>query len=164
MGGHVTTMKSKKKKSKPVPKGYDSRLEYDLHKNELKNWVYHPSEKIEYVSRHKYEPDFTGKICMEQDCSCDDSRHCPSSKEVVLEVKGRFRTRQEATKYIFVQEALTAQDGNKEVVFVFQDATKPMPFASKRKDGTKQTHGEWADKNGFKYECCKKGLGKWLNT
>lgn len=134
-----------KKKKKEIPKGYDSRLEYDLHKNELKKWEYHPTERIQYVTPSSYEPDFKGET---------------SSKTILVEVKGRFRTRQEATKYIHIREALEQEAKQKELIFIFQDSNKPMPFAKKRKDGTKQTMGEWADKNNFKYVCLKKGFPK----
>jgi len=148
-------MKNKKKKKK-IPKGYDSRLEYDLHKHELKGWNYHPRERITYEVPSTYEPDFVTEI---------------NGKEILVEVKGRFRTRQEATKYIHVREALKqkprtispSKQKEKALIFLFQDADKPMPGAQRRKDGTKQTHGEWAGKNGFVYYCLKKGLPKqWL--
>lgn len=157
----------RKKKKKIMPKGYDSRLEYDLHKNELKNFSYHPEEKITYVTTSTYEPDFTTEICMEQDCKCTQRRRCGRTKEILVEVKGRFRERKEASKYIHIRESLKAKQSiskkETEIIFIFQDADKPMPFAGKRKDGTKQTHGEWAEKNGFKYACVKRGLSKtWL--
>ncbi len=163
---------STKRKKKTIPKGYDSRLEYDLHKNELKGLTYHPEERIHYVTTHSYEPDFTTEICLSKDCSCTQRRRCGSSKTILVEVKGRFRERKEASKYIDIRRSLEEQyeaDCNwgegkeKEVIFLFQDASKPMPFAQKRKDGTKQTHREWAEKNKFRYYCLKKGLPKtWL--
>tara|TARA_Y100000589_G_scaffold316554_1_gene341435 strand:+ start:609 stop:1055 length:447 start_codon:yes stop_codon:yes gene_type:complete len=143
----------RKRKSKTkVPVGYDSKLECDLHKNELKNLTYHPEEKISYVTKHTYEPDFLAEIPVQQG----------QNKTVLIEVKGRFRERKEASKYISIRESF-AQDEEKELIFLFQDADKPMPFAQRRKDGTKQTHGEWAAKNGFRFYCLKKGLPKkWL--
>lgn len=136
-------MKNKKKKP---PKGYDSRLEYDLHTKELKDWEYHPKEKIEYVVPSTYEPDFY----------CETSSGC-----ILVEVKGHFRTRDEASKYVHIRNSLeeqgypSKQKEKAEIVFIFQDSNKPMPFVKRRKDGTKQTHGEWASKNGFRYQCCK---------
>lgn len=174
MAGKSTPRKKKNKQA--VPAGYDSRLEYDLHKNKLKGWSYHPEERIIYEVPSTYEPDFVTEICLEKNCKCTERRRCGRSKEVLVEVKGRFRTRQEATKYIYIREALKQDKGQvspseqkeghvKELVFLFQDADKPMPFAKKRKDGTKQTHGQWAEKNGFTYHCLKKGLPeKWLST
>lgn len=136
---------SRTKKKIKVPKGYDSKLEYDLHKQELKKWRYHPDETIQYVVPASYEADFI----LEK-----------RSVVYLLEVKGRFRERREASKYIHVRKALqeTGYKGKTaELIFLFQDSRKPMPFAKKRKDGTKQTHGEWAEKNGFRYDCLAKG-------
>lgn len=153
---------SRRKKKTKVPVGYDSKLEYDLHKNELKNLTYHPEERIQYVTTHSYEPDFTTEICLDKDCSCTKGRRCTRTKTILVEVKGRFRERKEASKYISIRESFK-QDEEKELIFLFQDADKPMPFAQRRKDGTKQTHGEWAAKNGFRFYCLKKGLPKkWL--
>nr|BDD44084.1 hypothetical protein 8 [Gammaproteobacteria bacterium] len=167
----------KKTKKKIIPKGYDSRLEYDLHKQEMKGWGYHPEERITYEVPHTYEPDFTAEICtrhadLYSKCRCGGKR-----KEILVEVKGRFRERKEATKYVYVREALAEKnrqncfkkqehkESEKELIFLFQDADKPMPFAQRRKNGTKQTHGEWAEKNGFRFFCLKKGLPKqWLKT
>lgn len=130
-------------KKKAVPAGYDSALEHQLHNKELKGWEYHPTERISYVVPSTYEPDFKGKI---------------GSKTILVEVKGRFRTREEASKYIHIRQSLDQE--KEELIFIFQDANKPMPFVKKRKDGTKQTHGEWAQKNGFVFYCLKKGLPK----
>jgi len=127
------------KKRKATPKGYDSGLEYDLHKGMLKAWSHH-SHKISYVSRHKYEPDFVRTI---------------GDKVLYVEVKGRFRDNAEAQKYPFIREGLKE---NEELIFIFQDAEKPMPFSKKRKDGTKYSHRQWAEKNNFRYYCCKLGL------
>ena len=38
---------------------------------------------------------------------------------------------------------------NVELVFLFQKPFSPMPGARVRRDGTKRTHAEWADKNNF---------------
>ena len=38
-----------------------------------------------------------------------------------------------------------------ELVFLFQKPFSPMPGATKRKDGTKRTHAEWAETNGFRW-------------
>ena len=118
-------------KKKP-PKGYDSWLEHDLHKQELKGCKFHPC-KLKYVQKKHYEPDFVyhnGKFT------------------VYIEVKGRFRTSGEARKYVDV--ALGLQK-NEELVFVFSDPKKPMPNAKARRDGSKRTHGEWAADYGFRF-------------
>ena len=38
-----------------------------------------------------------------------------------------------------------------ELVFLFAKPEAPMPGAKIRKDGTKRTHAEWAEKNGFRW-------------
>ena len=40
---------------------------------------------------------------------------------------------------------------SKELVFVFANPSAPMPRAKKRKDGTKRSHAEWAEANGFRW-------------
>lgn len=156
----ATKSTRKRKTKKVVPKGYDSILEYDLHRNQLKGCTYHPEERIQYEIPHSYEPDFVAQVCSKHGAGNLKRRCCSSCKEILVEVKGRFRTSQEARKYRFVREALKE---NQEVIFLFQDSSKPMPFAGRRKDGTKQTHGEWAERNGFRYYCLKKGLpDAWL--
>lgn len=168
MATKSTPKRKTKKKKKVVPAGYDSRLEYDLHKNELKHFNYHPEERIVYEIPSTYEPDFVTKICMEKDCNNPECRCGGRSKTILVEVKGRFRERREATKYIYIRESLKSSEQKetseeKELIFLFQDADKPMPFAQRRKDGTKQSHGEWAEKNNFRFYCLKKGLpDQWL--
>ena len=154
------TRKIKKKTKRKVPAGYDSALEYDLHNKELKQWEYHPTERVNYVVPSSYEPDFKAQVCSTNGLGCTECRCRCVHQEILLEVKGRFRTREEASKYIHIRQALKE---NQEIIFLFQDANKPMPFVRKRKDGTKQTHGEWAEKNGFRFKCLRKGLPKkWL--
>lgn len=151
----MVTTRSRKKKNLKVPTGYDSRLEYDLHNNELKGCAYHPREKVNYAVPSTYEPDFVTEVSKEPSST--------GSKTILIEVKGRFRTSTEARKYIYVRESINKEQEEKELIFLFQDAAKPMPFVRKRKDGTKQSHGDWADKNGFRYYCLKTGLPEtWL--
>lgn len=54
----------------------------------------------------------------------------------------------EAQKYKWIKESLPPQS---ELVFVFEDPTKAIHFQKKRKDGTRMTHGEWAEKQGFRW-------------
>lgn len=115
-----------KRKKKPV--GYDSKFEKELHQGPLKHCQYHEGPKIDYVVSSHYEPDFT-------------------YGDYIIEAKGRFRDRKEAAKYIAVRQQLIFQ----ELVFVFYNPKTPMPGAQKRKNGTKLTHAEWADINGFRW-------------
>ena len=110
---------------------YDSKFEEALHKGPLKNYEHHP-DTIEYVipaRSARYTPDFQRK------------------KGHVIEAKGRFRTTAEARKYIWVRDS----NPGLEIEFVFENPDCPMPGARRRKDGTKLTHKEWAESNGFKW-------------
>ena len=118
------------KRPKGLPKGYDSKLEYDLHQNELQEYDHHP-EKLNYWIEHTYEPDFVH----------------PDDPYTLIEVKGRFRDSTEASKYKWVRDT----NPDYKLVFIFENPDTPMPFAKKRKDGTKLTHGEWATKNNFEW-------------
>ena len=113
-----------------VPKGYDSLWEVTLHETVLQNWKHH-FDTIDYIVRHKYEPDFVKEI---------------KGKTILLEAKGRFWDYAEYSKYIHIRTALPK---NYELVFLFQKPFSPMPQAKKRKDGTKRTHAEWAETNNF---------------
>ena len=119
-------------KEKGVPKGYDSKWEYKLHQGILSTWEHHEG-LIRYTIPHKYYPDFV-KI--------------NDSKVTYLEAKGRFWDHAEYSKYKWIQEILPE---GFELIFLFQKPYAPMPQAKKRKDGTKRTHAEWAEKNNFKW-------------
>ena len=120
-------------KRKVKPKGgYDSWFEHDLHKQQLKACKHH-SHKLAYIQKKTYEPDFV---------------YHDGKKVIYIEVKGRFRTSGEARKYVDVKAGLKK---NEELVFIFSDPRKPMPNAKARKDGTKRTHGDWADHHQFKH-------------
>lgn len=117
---------------KDVPKGYDSKWEYNLHNSVLKNWKHH-TDKINYTVEHTYEPDFTKTI---------------NDIEYLLEAKGRFWDYNEYNKYVWIRKTLKP---NQELIFLFSSPTSPMPQAKRRKDGTKRSHAEWAEKNNFKW-------------
>ncbi|QUE30164.1 endonuclease [Vibrio phage vB_ValP_IME234] len=114
----------------------DSVWEADLRDKVLTGGVFQGA-KIPYNIPHNYTPDFV-------------------FGNTLIETKGRFRDSAEAAKYKHIRDAITA-DG-KELVFIFYKASTPMPHAKTRKDGTKQTHGEWAERNGFRYFECNKDL------
>lgn len=117
---------------KDLPKGYDSKWEYDLHQEELQHWEHHKGI-IEYSIPHKYHPDFIRII---------------NNKVIYLEAKGRFWDYQEYNKYKWIKENLPDEC---ELVFLFSSPYSPMPQAKVRKNGTKRTHAEWAEKNGFRW-------------
>jgi len=118
------------KKGKP-PKGYDSWFEHQLHTEVLTDCKYH-GELVHYTQQKMYEPDF--------------EFHTKFGK-IYIEAKGRFRDSEEARKYLDIRQALDVD----ELVFLFYDPTTPMPRARRRKDGTKFTMAEWANKNDFRY-------------
>jgi hypothetical protein len=112
---------------------YDSKFERDLHAGVLSSCEFHPEERIEYVTKHKYSPDF---------------KYTAGDITYLIESKGRFAESHEATKYIRIRECLPERY---ELVFLFQTPSLPMPRAKKRKDGSIATHASWADKNGFRW-------------
>ena len=115
-----------------VPKGYDSAWEFDMHQTILKDWKHH-WDVVNYVVKHKYEPDFVKKI---------------EGKTILLEAKGRFWDYQEYNKYVWIRKSLQP---NQELIFLFSSPSSPMPQAKRRKDGTKRSHAEWAEANDFKW-------------
>lgn len=138
-------------KDKSLPKGYDSKLEYRLHQTALSETQFHPPKEdvVSYSITHTYTADFIFQY---------------QGKMYVVETKGRMRDASEMAKYKFVREHLTDWHVFKkskckeiELIFIFEKASTPTPFAKKRKDGTKQTHGEWASKNGFRWLCEHRG-------
>lgn len=96
--------------------------------------IKHHPDRVTYTQTKTYEPDF---VFANQ-----------YGFVTYVEAKGRFRDNEEARKYTDVRNALTQGE---ELIFVFMKPETPMPFAKKRKDGTKYTHAEWADKNGFRW-------------
>jgi len=119
-----------KKKEKGLPKGYDSKLEFELHNGPLKGYNHHP-DKLTYKIEHVYEPDFVD----------------PEEPHILIEVKGRCRDRAELMKYVHIQKC----NPDYEIIFILEKRGVPVPFAKKRKDGTKQTHEEFLTKHGFRY-------------
>lgn len=116
--------------------GYDSRFEHDLHRGILRNWKAHDGY-VKYTVEKKYFPDFTRVI---------------DGKTIYIEAKGRFWDSEEYSKYLHARECLPE---DAEIVFLFYNPYHPMPRSKKRRDGTKRTHAEWAEDNGFRWYCMK---------
>ena len=137
-GNDLAFKKGYRKKRVPRPndrssvEGYDSNWEYLLHTSILKDWSIH-SETFDYTVDHKYHPDFIRHI---------------GGKKILLEAKGRFWDHAEYSKYTWIKKYLSEDT---ELVFLFAEPTAPMPQAKRRKDGTKRTHSEWAEANGFRW-------------
>lgn len=66
-----------------------------------------------------------------------------------VELKGRFRTRDEAEKYIHIRNTLVNR--GERFIIVFFKRNVYMPGAKKRKDGSKRTQEEWAKDNKIEY-------------
>src|SRR5690606_25591777 len=137
---------------------YDSTLERDLDEiihsclstslsNETDQSIHNPEtsfgkvvssefhvSKVPYVIHKTYNPDFT--------LSCDDGR------VIFVEANGYHQDAQDSQKYGWIKDAL---ESNQELVLVFEEPEKPIHVRPKRKDGTRMTHGEWAEKSGFRY-------------
>ena len=135
---------------KGLPKGYDSKLELRLHEGALREAQHHPDKStlISYEVPHTYEYDFMFTV--------GDTMY-------LAESKGRFRDSTEASKYKHIREHLDnwgvykySDCSNIELFFIFENSKTAYPFAKRRKDGTKQSHGEWATKNGFRWLCEKR--------
>lgn len=94
---------------------------------------FHHVAKIPYTSEHVYNPDFSFSY---------------KGKVFHLEAKGYFQDSNELQKYPWIKKSLK---DNEELIFVFEDHKKPIHFRAKRQDGTRLTHGEWCEKNGFRY-------------
>tara|TARA_R110000772_G_scaffold106461_8_gene208481 strand:- start:1170 stop:1619 length:450 start_codon:yes stop_codon:yes gene_type:complete len=127
----------KRPKEKRIPHGYDSGFESRLDKEVLdEKWVYVPTpapKPIKYVIEHTYHTDFVRK---------------EGRKTIYLEAKGRFWDHAEYSKYVWVKKVLKK---NEELVFLFAEPGAAMPGAIRRKDGTKRSHKEWAEKEGFRW-------------
>lgn len=112
--------------------GYDSKMEQRLHEGPLAAASHH-TNKIDYVWEHTYEPDFVVDR---------------GGSVTLVECKGYFMDRSDCTKYLWVKKALPA---TAELVFCFEDPYKPIHFQAKKQDGSKMTHAQWAEKNGFRW-------------
>lgn len=116
--------RQKKKKGYPAP--YKSGLEHRLHTGAMKHALYEPDwGKTQYTIIKNYVPDFIHE----------------DEPFILYEAKGRFRTFDEAKKYIHVR------DSNPEVTIRFI-ITNPNSRAYPQ---TEMTMGDWLTKHGFEW-------------
>lgn len=109
-----------------MPKGtFEERVIDDLNVRDVP-YMYEPEKLAYYVERH-YVPDL--KV-----------------GTMYVELKGYFR--QDAQRKM---KAVKAQHPELDIRFVFQNANATIQGAKKRKDGSKMTCAEWAERNGFVY-------------
>ena len=119
---------------KKTNRNWDSKFEKELNEGVLAHCDFHNKDTYAYTISHKYHPDFiwTDK----------------NGRIYLIESKGRFEDTREASKYRHIRDSLPE---GVELVFCFQHPTTPMPRAKLRKDGTKATHCEWADRHKFQW-------------
>ena len=115
---------------------YDSKFEYKLMSETRFGLAakYH-SIKVPYEvrSNHTYEPDFIMEV---------------GGTTYYYEAKGRFNFRHDLHKYLHIKNSLTPFE---ELIFIFEKPKTPLPGAKKRKDGTRMSNADWADKHGFRW-------------
>ena len=78
--------------------------------------------------------------------------------EMYIEIKGYFR--QDAQRKM---RAVKKQHPEKDIRFLFQRADATIQGAKKRKDGTKMTCREWAERYGFQYAQGEEIPEQWIN-
>ena len=120
---------------------YRSRLEKVLGEGKLKGCKYEPFT-LSYTQFKEYLPDFVNE-----------------EKKIIFEAKGYFRTTSEFKKYVDIARC----NPEWELIFIFSDPEKPLPWSKKRKtDGKRMTHKELVEKHGFKW-CTQYSIRKeWL--
>lgn len=128
---------TRKPRKKPVYKGITMASKKECQFAETCDnrdipWEYEP-EELPWeppVKTRKYHPDFRIK--------------CKDGYKFLVEYKGYLR-QDEKVK----MKCIRQQYPDLDIRFVFQNANAPVAGAKQRKDGTKQTHAEWAEKYGF---------------
>lgn len=102
---------------------FEERVIADLDERGV-SYQYEPDKMAYYVERH-YIPDL-------------------AVGSMIVELKGYFR--QDSQRKM---KAIKAQYPDLDIRFVFQKASSTIQGAKKRKDGSKMTCAEWADRQGF---------------
>lgn len=121
-----------------MPKGtFEERV---IHKLESKgvSFEYEP-HNLPYTVERKYIPDLL-------------------VGDIYIELKGFFR--QDAQRKM---KAVKAQHPDLDIRFLFQRASSPVHGAKKRKDGSKMTCWEWADRYGFIWAEGEDIPEEWIN-
>lgn len=119
-------MTKKKVRVRGYPKPYKSKLEYNLHRGPMKHLEYEPKwASTEYTITKTYNPDFVSK----------------EHPEIYYEAKGRFRTFDEAKKYVHFRES----NPHITIRFIITDPSKEAY------PQTKMSMGAWLTKHGFEW-------------
>ncbi len=122
----AVTTKTFKGKSKVTSRGgFEPSIIKDLNRRGV---VFHYEDTpIPYQIEHVYTPDFR-------------------IGDILIEAKGYFRL--EAQRKM---RMVKKQHPDLDIRFIFQNPNSTIQGAKRRKDGTKMTCGEWADKQGYPY-------------
>ena len=102
---------------------FEARVIEDLNERGV-SYQYEPDKMAYYVERH-YIPDL-------------------AVGNMIVDLKGYLR--QDSQRKM---KSIKAQYPDLDIRFVFQKASSTIQGAKKRKDGSKMTCGEWADRQGF---------------
>lgn len=102
---------------------FEARVIEDLNERGV-SYQYEPDKMAYYVERH-YIPDL-------------------AVGNMIVELKGYLR--QDSQRKM---KSIKAQYPDLDIRFVFQKASSTIQGAKKRKDGSKMTCAEWADRQGF---------------
>jgi hypothetical protein len=108
--------------------GFEARVLLDLRNRGVSYCYESDKEVLDYVIEHKYHPDIV------------------LLNGILIEVKGFFLT-EDRRKMIAVRK----QNPEKDIRLLFQNSSSPVEGAVKRKDGSKLTNKEWAEKHGFQW-------------
>ena len=134
----------------PVPEGYQNWLAFlKTNKNPpapYKSWF---EFRLFGMGRFKGDVEYEPKSFPYTQEIKRQRRYTPDgvTGSIWIEAKGRFRTKDEADKYISVRDEYP----DIELVFIFAKRGVKMPGARKRKDGSIYTMEEWCEKNNFYY-------------
>ncbi len=112
---------------------YDSMGEERLHNGLLKDFEHHPAA-IKFYVKNTYTPDFSFVTAY--------------GAKFYIEYKGYIYSSETTKKYTDFRETLYDFE---ELIFVFQDPNKTLKWKTKRKDGTKMSLFQWAEKNEFRW-------------
>lgn len=136
----------------PTPKGYSSWVLYFMEKQlppkPFKSWT--EVRAFEYAGRvvdAEYEPFKIPYTIKRETNYIPDIYFVYNEVTYIGEVKGRFRTADEAKKYIDFRRC------HPDIVlfFILERPNTALFGAKKRKDGTRRSMEEWIEKNGFEY-------------
>ena len=136
----------------PAPKGYTCWVSFFMEKQTpikpFKSWT--EIRAFEYANRvvdADYEPFKIPYTIKRETNYVPDIYFMYNEVTYIGEVKGRFRTADEAKKYIDFRRC------NPDIVlfFILERANTALFGAKKRKDGTRRSMEEWIEKNDFEY-------------